>query len=69
MGTQKQAIHKAYQLGMPYSTAFNTLPPTVDCSILTMKSESLISKNPSTVTPPAQTIKVKAEGQTLIKNF
>ncbi len=63
------ALEKALQLGMPYSTAFNTLPSTVDCSILTMKSESLISKNPSTVAAPEQTIKVKQEGQTLIKNF
>ena len=67
--TVEQALEKALQLGMPYSTAFNTLPPTVDCSILTMKTESLISSKINGATQAAQSLKVKAEGQTLIKNF
>jgi hypothetical protein len=33
------ALEKAMQLGMPYSTAFNHLPPTVDRAILSMKKE------------------------------
>lgn len=63
---------------MPYSTAFNTLPPSVDCSILTMKSESLLSGKavgPATNETAAHgqangaaSVKVKAEG-TIIKNF
>ena len=53
---------------MPYSTAFNTLPASVDCSILSMKAETLLSsKINGNVAAPA--LKVKAEGQTLIKNF
>lgn len=54
---------------MPYSTAFNTLPPSVDFSILTpMKAESL-QLITAKIPVESPTNKVKAEGQTLIKNF
>jgi hypothetical protein len=35
----ESALEKAMQLGMPYSTAFNHLPPTVDRAILSLKKE------------------------------
>ena len=60
---------------MPYSTAFNTLPPSVDCSILTMKSESLLAvkgvvSQTQQVQNNSSSSKVKAEGGgTIIKNF
>ena len=67
----ESALGKAIQLGMPYSTAFNTLPQTVDPNVIKLKSEAnLPIPTKNSRSSREEKSMVKQEGEfTKIKNF